>query len=128
MDYPAVEPLEQPLGAADRGVECHVLAGGVAVEGDVHVVDAGAGHHDSFRDRAQRLTYRPMEMAGLIAGADIMSAAGPHSRITRGDPAWSARAITAILTPTPASIPGRNVLRATLGPGTGSRSVVPVRP
>jgi hypothetical protein len=56
MDYPAVEPLEQPLGAADRGVERHVLAGGVAVEGDVHVVDPGAGHHDSFRDRTQRLT------------------------------------------------------------------------
>jgi hypothetical protein len=73
MDYPAVEPLEQPLGAADRGVERHVLAGGVAVEGDVHVVDPGAGHHGSFRDRARRLTYRPAEMAGLIAGADIMS-------------------------------------------------------
>src|SRR6516164_4220362 len=56
MNYPAVEPLKQPLGAADRGVERHMLAGGVTVEGDVHVVDPGARHHDSFRDRAQRLT------------------------------------------------------------------------
>src|SRR5690348_9858954 len=64
MDYPAVEPLEQPLGAADRGVERHMLAGGVAVEGDVHVVDPGAGHHDSFCDRAQRLTYRPTGRPG----------------------------------------------------------------
>jgi hypothetical protein len=45
MDYPAVEPLEQRLGAADRDVERHVLAGGLAVEEDVHVVDPGAGHH-----------------------------------------------------------------------------------
>src|SRR4029077_12809324 len=37
MDYPAIEPREQPLGAADRGVEPHMPAGGVAVEGDVHV-------------------------------------------------------------------------------------------
>jgi len=28
----------------------------------------GAGHHDSFRDRALRLTHRPTGMAGLIAG------------------------------------------------------------
>jgi hypothetical protein len=31
MDYPAIEPREQPLGAADRGVERYMLAGGVAV-------------------------------------------------------------------------------------------------
>src|SRR6516162_10800165 len=47
MDNPAVEPLEQPLGTANRGVERHLLAGGVAVKGDVHVVDPGAEHHDS---------------------------------------------------------------------------------
>src|SRR5215470_9735248 len=47
MDDPAVEQLEQLLGAADRGVECHTPAGGVAVEGDVQVVDPGTGHHDS---------------------------------------------------------------------------------
>src|SRR5690348_9368370 len=64
MDYPAVEPLEQPLGAADRGVERHMLAGGVAVEGDVHVVDPGAGHHDSFCDRTPRLTSRPARWPG----------------------------------------------------------------
>ena len=34
--------------------------------------DPGAGHHDSFRDRAQHLAYRPTRWAGLIAGADIM--------------------------------------------------------
>jgi hypothetical protein len=31
-----------------------MLAGGVAVEGDVHVVDPGAGHRDSFCDRMKR--------------------------------------------------------------------------
>jgi len=55
-------------------------------------------------------------MAGLIAGAEFMSGGGPHTRITR-DPAWLARAPTAILTATPAPVPGRNVLRATPGPG-----------
>jgi hypothetical protein len=49
-----------------------MLAGGVAVEGDIHVVDPGAGHHDSFCDRTQRLISRPDGMAGLIAGAEIM--------------------------------------------------------
>src|ERR1700730_5356209 len=34
-EYPATEPREQPLGAADRGLERHRLAGAVAVEGDV---------------------------------------------------------------------------------------------
>jgi hypothetical protein len=48
MDDPAIEPREQPLGATDRGVERHLLAGGVAVEGYVHVVDPGAGHHGPF--------------------------------------------------------------------------------
>jgi len=67
MDYPAIEPREQPLGAADRGVERHMLAGGVAVEGDVHVVNPGAGHHDSFCDRMKRSQHRPAGWPGLIA-------------------------------------------------------------
>ena len=100
MDYPAVEPLEQPLGAADRGVERHMLAGGVAVEGDVHVVDPGPGHHDSFCDRAQRLTYRPAGWPGSSLALTSCSVAEPHTRITR-DPAWSAGAMTAILTASP---------------------------
>src|SRR5215471_5159190 len=67
MDYPAIEPREQPLGAADRGVERHMLAGGVAVEGYVHVVDPSAGHHDSFCDRMERPHHRPARWPGLIA-------------------------------------------------------------
>src|ERR1022692_2822219 len=115
MDYPAVEQLEQPLGAADRGVERHMLAGGVAIEGEVQVVDPGAGHRDSFCDRTQLLKYRPMGMAGLIAGADIMfGGRTPHPHHTRpsmvsqssdGDPHGKP----------PASIPSRNDLRATPG-------------
>jgi len=60
-------------------------------------------------------------MAGLIAGADIMfGGRTPHPYHTRpgmvsqgtdGNPHGNP----------PASIPGRNVLRATPGPGTGSR-------
>src|ERR1700733_14114076 len=94
MDDPAVEPLEQPLGAADRGVERHVLAGGVAVEGDVHVVDPGAGHHDSFCDRTQRLTERPTGSPGSSLALTSCSVAEPHTRITR-DPGRSAGAMTA---------------------------------
>src|SRR6516165_7707362 len=67
MDYPAIEPREQPLGAADRGVERHTLAGRVAVEGYVHVVDPGARHHDSFCDRMKRSHHRPVGWPGLIA-------------------------------------------------------------
>src|ERR1022692_2811033 len=67
MDYPAIEPREQPLGAAYRGVERHMLAGGVAVERDVHVVDPGAGHHDSFCDRMKRSQHRPAGWPGPIA-------------------------------------------------------------
>src|SRR3954464_8362259 len=37
MDHPAVEPLEELLGPTDRRVERHLLAGGIAVEGDVEV-------------------------------------------------------------------------------------------
>jgi len=39
-------------------------------------------------------------MAGLIAALKSRSVAEPHIRITR-DPAWSARAMTAILTASP---------------------------
>jgi integrase len=39
-------------------------------------------------------------MAGLIAGAESYLVAEPHTRTTR-DPAWSARAMTAILTASP---------------------------
>src|SRR6185312_10332779 len=64
-------------------------------------------------------------MAGLIAGADIMSGGRTpqpyHTRpgmVSQGNDGKP-----------PASIPGRNVLRAAPGSGgTGSRSVVPVRP
>src|SRR5271157_6312398 len=48
MDGATIEPGEEPLGTADRGIERHVLAGGVAVEGDVQVVDPGARHGDSL--------------------------------------------------------------------------------
>src|SRR5580700_5337404 len=48
MDGAAIEPAEEPLGTADRGIERHVLAGGIAVEGDVQVVDPGARHGDSL--------------------------------------------------------------------------------
>src|ERR1700745_1765490 len=71
MDYPAIEPREQPLAAADRGVERHMLAGGVAVEGDVHVVDPGAGHHDSFCDRMKHSQHRPARWPGPSGGPPL---------------------------------------------------------
>jgi hypothetical protein len=48
MNRPAVEPAKEPLGTANRGIEGHVIACSVAVEGDVQVVDAGAWHGDSL--------------------------------------------------------------------------------
>src|SRR3954469_8796372 len=47
MDHPAVEPLEELLGTTDRRVERHLLAGGIAVEGDVEVVNPGEGQGNS---------------------------------------------------------------------------------
>jgi hypothetical protein len=38
-----IDPVNGPAG-----IERHVIAGSVAVEGDVQVVDAGAGHGDSL--------------------------------------------------------------------------------
>lgn len=46
VDGPAVEPLEQPLGPPNRGLEGHPLAGRVAVEGDIQVMHSGACHGD----------------------------------------------------------------------------------
>src|SRR4051812_17700379 len=48
VDDTAVEPTEELPGTADRGVERHLLTGGVAVEGHEQVVDTGAGHGDSW--------------------------------------------------------------------------------
>src|ERR1700683_1686284 len=48
MDGATIEPGEEPLGTADRGIQRHVLAGRVAVEGNVQVVDPGARHGDSL--------------------------------------------------------------------------------
>ena len=53
-----LEPREEPLGTADRSVERHMLASGVAVEGHIHVVDPGPGHRDSFRDRTDDIAQR----------------------------------------------------------------------
>jgi hypothetical protein len=58
-------------------------AGGVAVEGDIHVVDPGAGHHDSFCDRTQRLTYRPAVWPGSSPVLTSCPVAGPHPYHTR---------------------------------------------
>jgi len=44
VDDAAVEPPEEPRGTADRLLHRHVLAGGVAVEGNQQVVDSNAGH------------------------------------------------------------------------------------
>jgi hypothetical protein len=49
VDDAAVELTEELLGTADRGVERHLLAGRVTVEGDEQVVDTGAGHGDSSK-------------------------------------------------------------------------------
>src|SRR3978361_1677447 len=51
MDHPAVEALEELLGTTDRRVERHLLAGGIAVEGDVEVVNPGAGQGNSLFGR-----------------------------------------------------------------------------
>jgi hypothetical protein len=40
-----IEPGEQPLGTADRRIERHVLAGRVAVQGDVQVVNWGLNNN-----------------------------------------------------------------------------------
>src|SRR3954465_13479460 len=58
MDHPAVEPLEELLGATDRRVESHLLAGGIAVEGDVEVVNPGAGQGNSSIKRFCRTVLR----------------------------------------------------------------------
>ena len=42
----AVERAKQPSGIADRGIERHIRAGRKAIEGDIQVVDASAGHGD----------------------------------------------------------------------------------
>src|SRR5215472_6828754 len=75
MDNPAVEPREEPLRTADRSVERHMLASGVAVEGDIHVVHPGSGHRDSFSDRTDRITHidRPTRMAELIVKGQARS-------------------------------------------------------
>ncbi len=44
MDDATVELIEKLLSATDRMVERHVVAGGVTVQGDIQVVDPGAGH------------------------------------------------------------------------------------
>jgi hypothetical protein len=49
VDDVAVEPTQELLGTADRGVERHLPAGPVTVEGDEQVVDTGAGHGDSWK-------------------------------------------------------------------------------
>src|SRR3954453_6259870 len=73
IDRPAVQTREEPLGTTDRGVERHVLAGGIAIEGDVHVVNPGAGQGSSSDDRFYRVrTHRPTGMAQLIARAKEM--------------------------------------------------------
>jgi hypothetical protein len=48
MNGPAIEPAEESLGTANRGIERHMIAGRIAVERDIQVVDAGARHSDSF--------------------------------------------------------------------------------
>jgi hypothetical protein len=75
-------------------------------------VDPGAGHHDSFCDRTQLLKYRPMGMAGLIAGADIVFggrthtdclsraavlAAGPEDQVACKDAAVAAECICQLM-------------------------------
>jgi len=80
-------------------------------------VDPGAGHPDSFGERAQRLTYRPTGWAGLIARTDIMfGGRTPHryhmrpgmvSRSSDGNPHGKPLRVDT----------GRDVLRATPGPG-----------
>src|SRR4051812_49667922 len=70
MDHPAVEPLEELLGTTDRRVERHLLAGGIAVEGDVEVVNPGAGQGNSSAERFYGLrTHGPSGIAKLIARA-----------------------------------------------------------
>src|SRR3978361_2031817 len=70
MDHPAVEPLEELLGTTDRRVERHLLAGGIAVEGDVEVVNAGSGQGNSAVGRFYGVrTHGPSGMAELIARA-----------------------------------------------------------
>src|SRR5436305_9156787 len=70
MDHPAVEPLEELLGTTDRRVERHLLTGGIAVEGDVEVVNPGAGQGNSSVQRFYGVrTHGPSGTADLIARA-----------------------------------------------------------
>src|SRR5580704_7747272 len=101
MDGATIEPGEEPLGTADRGIERHVLASGVAVEGDVQVVDPGARHGDSLMigwtaehmeltdgdGRTNRLRYRWNRVRwanpnGHLAKAEL----GPPRRARPGQP------------------------------------------
>jgi hypothetical protein len=47
VDDATVEVIEQSLGATDRTVERHVVAGGITVQRDIEVVDPRAGHGSS---------------------------------------------------------------------------------
>src|SRR4051794_35555299 len=81
MDHPAVEPLEELLGTTDRRVERHLLAGGIAVEGDVEVVNPGAGQGNSSVERFYGVrTHGLSGMAELIARQRNVTAAGRGRR------------------------------------------------
>src|SRR3954447_10732681 len=83
MDHPAVEPLEELLGTTDRRVERHLLAGGIAVEGDVEVVNPGAGQGNSSVERFYGVrTHGPSGMAELIARAAERHSGRPRPLVT----------------------------------------------
>src|SRR3954468_24922445 len=83
MDHPAVEPLEELLGTTDRRVERHLLAGGIAVEGDVEVVNPGAGQGNSSIKRFYGVrTQGPSGMAKLIARAAERHSGRPRPAVT----------------------------------------------
>ena len=51
MNDPAIEPAEEALGSPDRGIEGRVVTSGVAVEGDVQVVDTSTTDADLLLTR-----------------------------------------------------------------------------
>src|SRR5215831_528865 len=78
VDNPAIEPAEEPLRTADRSLERHMLASGVAVEGDIHVVHPGPGHRDSFRDRTDRIPPNGGGSARSLGQADLRAVCREH--------------------------------------------------
>ena len=69
MDEPTVELGEEAPGAADGGVQRHVLAGREAVQRDVQVVHSGTGHRDLSADEHQERVLQALTDRHVVCPA-----------------------------------------------------------